>query len=33
VAVEDSEAAEAFVAYVLSADGQAILEAAGFLRP
>lgn len=33
VAVADSEAAEAFVAFVTGADGQAILEAAGFLSP
>ena len=33
VAVEDSDAAEAFVAFVTGADGQAILETAGFLSP
>lgn len=33
VAVEDSEAAEAFVAFVTGPDGRAILESAGFLSP
>jgi molybdate transport system substrate-binding protein len=33
VAVEDDEAADAFVAFVTGPDGQAILEAAGFLSP
>jgi molybdate transport system substrate-binding protein len=33
VAVEDSDAAEAFAAFVAGAEGQAILESTGFLSP
>ena len=33
VAVEPGEAADAFIAFVAGPEGQALLEAAGFLRP